>query len=173
MSIGDARVLVTTTSYYRRKVAPWRGELPGLKHILLTDAGDDDLPEGTLSLAAALADCPDSGGLADTRPEDMALLHFTSGTTGLPKGAIHVHEAVVVHRMSGRYALDLHPDDIYWCTADPGWVTGTSYGIIAPLVIGATMIVDEAEMDARALARHPAGSAGHCLVHGARPRSAC
>ena len=47
MSIGDARVLVTTTSYYRRKVAPWRGELPGLKHILLTDAGDDDLPEGT------------------------------------------------------------------------------------------------------------------------------
>ena len=147
MSIGDARVLVTTTSYYRRKVAPWRGELPGLKHILLTDAGDDDLPEGTLSLAAALADCPDSGGLANTRPEDMALLHFTSGTTGLPKGAIHVHEAVVVHRMTGRYALDLHPDDIYWCTADPGWVTGTSYGIIAPLVIGATMIVDEAEMD--------------------------
>ena len=157
---------MTTTSYYRRKVAPWRDELPGLKHILLTDAGDDALPEGTLSLTAALADCPDSGGLADTRPEDMALLHFTSGTTGLPKGAIHVHEAVVVHRMTGRYALDLHPDDIYWCTADPGWVTGTSYGIIAPLVIGATLIVDEAEMDARALARHPAGSAGHCLVHG-------
>jgi acetyl-CoA synthetase len=147
LSIGDARVLVTTTSYYRRKVAPWRGELPGLKHILLTDARDAALPEGTLSLATALADCPESGGLADTRPEDMALLHFTSGTTGLPKGAIHVHEAVVVHRMTGHYALDLHPDDIYWCTADPGWVTGTSYGIIAPLVIGATMIVDEAEMD--------------------------
>lgn len=147
LSIGDARVLVTTTSYYQRKIAPWRGELPGLKPILLTDAGDDDLPEGTLSLAAALADCPDSGGLANTRAEDRALLHFTSGTTGLPKGAIHVHEAVVVHRMTGHYALDLHPDDIYWCSADPGWVTGTSYGIVAPLVIGATMIVDEAEMD--------------------------
>ena len=147
MTIGDARVLVTTASYYRRKVAPWRGDLPGLTHVLLTDARDGDLPEGTLALAAALADCPDSGGLADTRPEDIALLHFTSGTTGLPKGAIHVHEAVVVHRLSGLYALDLHPDDTFWCTADPGWVTGTSYGIIAPLVLGATLIVDEAEMD--------------------------
>jgi acetyl-CoA synthetase len=147
MTIGDARVLVTTASYYRRKVASWRGDLPGLTHVLLTDARDGDLPEGTLSLAAALADCPDSSGLADTRPEDIALLHFTSGTTGLPKGALHVHEAVVVHRLSGLYALDLHPDDTFWCTADPGWVTGTSYGIIAPLVLGATLIVDEAEMD--------------------------
>jgi len=147
MEIGDARVLVTTAAYYRRKVATWRAALPGLQHVLLTDASGDDLPEGTLSLADALADCPDSGGLAATRPEDMALLHFTSGTTGRPKGAIHVHEAVVVHRLTGALALDLHPDDIYWCTADPGWVTGTSYGIIAPLVIGATMIVDEAEME--------------------------
>ncbi|NEV60795.1 acetate--CoA ligase [Thiorhodococcus minor] len=147
MTIGDARVLVTTVSYYRRKVAPWRDRLPGLTHVLLTDANASDLPEGTLSFAEALADCRDSGGLVETQPEEMALLHFTSGTTGLPKGAIHVHEAVVVHRLTGHYALDLHPDDIYWCTADPGWVTGTSYGMIAPLVIGATMIVDEAELD--------------------------
>jgi len=147
MEIGDARVLVTNAAYYRRKVAPWRAELPGLRHVLLTDAAGADLPAGTRSLAEALADCPDHGGLAATRPGDMALLHFTSGTTGRPKGAVHVHEAVVVHRTSALYALDLHPQDIYWCTADPGWVTGTSYGIIAPLVIGATMIVDEAELD--------------------------
>jgi acetyl-CoA synthetase len=147
MEIGDARVLVTTEAYYRRKVAPWRQELPGLRHVLLTDRRGADLPEGTLSLADALDTCPDSGGLVPTQPEAMALLHFTSGTTGRPKGAVHVHEAVLVHTLTGRYALDLHPEDVFWCTADPGWVTGTSYGIIAPLVIGATMIVDEADLD--------------------------
>ena len=78
----------------------------------------------------------------------MALLHFTSGTTGTPKGAVHVHEAVVSHHATGRIALDLHPDDVFWCTADPGWVTGTSYGIISPLVHGVTSIVDEGDFDA-------------------------
>ncbi len=76
------------------------------------------------------------------------MLHFTSGTTGTPKGALHVHEAVVGHHATGRYALDLHEGDIFWCTADPGWVTGTSYGIIAPLTHGLTLVVDEAEFDA-------------------------
>ena len=147
MSLGDARVLVTTAAYYERKVAPWRRELSGLRHVLLTDRGGEDLPAGTLSLPDALATCPDTGGLAATRAEDMALLHFTSGTTGKPKGAIHVHGAVLFHALTGRYALDLHPEDVYWCTADPGWVTGTSYGIIAPLAIGATLIVDEADLD--------------------------
>ena len=77
----------------------------------------------------------------------MALLHFTSGTTGRPKGAVHVHEAVLAHAVTGRYALDLHDGDVFWCTADPGWVTGTSYGIIAPLVCGVTNVVVEAEFD--------------------------
>jgi acetyl-CoA synthetase len=76
------------------------------------------------------------------------LLHFTSGTTGAPKGAIHVHDAVVAHHETGRTALDLHDNDVFWCTADPGWVTGTSYGIIAPLTHGVTSIVDEADFDA-------------------------
>ena len=97
MEIGDARVLVTTEAYYRRKVAPWRRELPGLRHVLLTDRRGEGLPDGTLSLADAMGTCPDTGGLAQTRAEDMALLHFTSGTTGRPKGAVHVHEAVVTH----------------------------------------------------------------------------
>jgi acetyl-CoA synthetase len=83
-----------------------------------------------------------------TDAQEMALLHFTSGTTGRPKGAMHVHEAVVAHHITGRLVLDFHPDDVFWCTADPGWVTGTSYGIIAPLTCGITSIVDEAEFDA-------------------------
>jgi acetyl-CoA synthetase len=83
-----------------------------------------------------------------TGAEDLALLHFTSGTTGTPKGAMHVHGAALMHYATGRFALDLHDDDVFWCTADPGWVTGTSYGILAPLLHGVTSIVDEAEFDA-------------------------
>jgi acetyl-CoA synthetase len=80
-------------------------------------------------------------------PEETALLHFTSGTTGKPKGVVHVHDAVVAHNWTGHIALDLRAGDIYWCTADPGWVTGTSYGIVAPLTNRVSMIVDEAEFD--------------------------
>jgi acetyl-CoA synthetase len=148
MSLGDARVLVTTEAYYRRKVLPWRHELPGLTHVLITDRRAGDLPADTLSFQDELAAQAPQAAVAQTRPEDMALLHFTSGTTGEPKGAVHVHQAIVIHYLTGRYALDLHRGDTFWCTADPGWVTGTSYGIIAPLTIGATMVVDEAEFDA-------------------------
>ena len=100
-----------------------------------------------------------------TRPEDPALLHFTSGTTGKPKGALHVHDAVVTHWATGRYALDLHDDDVFWCTADPGWVTGMSYGVIAPLLHGVTLIVDEAEFDAERWYRILQEQRGQRLVH--------
>ncbi|MDS4068035.1 MAG: acetate--CoA ligase [Candidatus Competibacter sp.] len=141
-----ARVLVTTAPLYERKVRAQRGDLPELEHVLLVDGGDGDA--GVRPFHAMLAAETDDRSLPDTRPGDMALLHFTSGTTGTPKGAIHAHEAVVVHRLTGRWVLDLRPGDIYWCTADPGWVTGVSYGIIAPLANGATLVVDEAEFDA-------------------------
>jgi acetyl-CoA synthetase len=147
MTIGGAKLLVTTKSLYRRKVAPIRAELDTLEHVLLID-GSDDLPEGTVSLSDALATASGDFDIVATDPEDRALLHFTSGTTGHPKGAIHVHEAVVAHHITGKYALDLRPGDVYWCTADPGWVTGTSYGIISPLTNGVTMIVDQAEFNA-------------------------
>jgi len=147
LHLGTGRALVTTRALYRKKVAPVRDALPELRHVLLVDA--DGRPEpGTLDLAALLAQVDPIEEIADTQPGDMALLHFTSGTTGTPKGAIHVHDAVAAHYATGRFALDLHPDDIYWCTADPGWVTGMSYGIIAPLVHGVTAIVDEEELDA-------------------------
>jgi acetyl-CoA synthetase len=115
--------------------------------VLLVDAQGLAEP-GTLDLAEMMEATEPVEGPMRTRPEDPALLHFTSGTTGRPKGALHVHEAVVAHWATGRFALDLHDEDVYWCTADPGWVTGTSYGIIAPLVHGVTVIVDEEELDA-------------------------
>ena len=103
---------------------------------------------------------------APTRPDDMALLHFTSGTTGTPKGAMHVHDAVTAHAVTGKLALDLHADDVFWCTADPGWVTGTSYGIVAPLVNGITSVVDEGEFDADRWYGILEDAAGQRVVHG-------
>jgi acetyl-CoA synthetase len=139
---GDAKALVTTRQLYERKVVPWRREVPGLLQVFLIDADDTELPPGTTGMKSTMERASDAFQIVATKPEDMALLHFTSGTTGRPKGVVHVHEAVVAHYITGRYALDLHEGDVFWCTADPGWVTGTSYGIISPLTIGATLIVD-------------------------------
>lgn len=148
MTLGGGRVLVTTRALYSKKVAPIREDLHDLEFVLLVD-GDESpgRPEATLDLPTLMRAAPPAQPIVRTDAEDMALLHFTSGTTGLPKGAIHVHEAVIAHAATGRFALDLHPDDVYWCTADPGWVTGMSYGVITPLVHGVTAIVDEEEID--------------------------
>jgi acetyl-CoA synthetase len=148
IEIGTAKVLVTTASLYQRKVAALRASLPSLDHVVLV--GDDRQPTrvpGTRDFNTLMGEASAEFTIGPTDPEDMALLHFTSGTTGKPKGALHVHQAVVAHHITGKLALDLHPDDTFWCTADPGWVTGTTYGIIAPLTNGVTSIVDEADFD--------------------------
>jgi acetyl-CoA synthetase len=146
LSRGDGLVLVTTPEFYERKVAPIRDQLPALRYVLVTG---DDPPKGTLSIEAEMSYLNDRFEVPATDPQEMALLHFTSGTTGKPKGAVHVHEAVVAHHVTAALALDLRRDDVFWCTADPGWVTGTSYGIVAPLTHGATVLVDAEEFDAK------------------------
>ncbi len=144
---GSARVLVTTSTLYRRKVAGIRASLPALAHVLVVLEYDDPLPPGTIDLREALDAAGDDYAIGPTDPQMPALLHFTSGTTGKPKGALHVHEAIVAHHATARFALDLHENDVFWCTADPGWVTGTSYGIIAPLAHGITLVADEGDFD--------------------------
>jgi len=149
LALGGAKAIVTTHALYRRKVAGILGELPRLEHVLLVgeQGGHADFP-GAHDLGELMARASDRFEVEPTGADDAALLHFTSGTTGTPKGAVHVHGAALAHYATGRYALDLHADDIFWCTADPGWVTGTSYGIIAPLLHGVTSIVDEVDFDA-------------------------
>ena len=146
MAIGAGRVLVTTARFYERKVAPIRTQLPALEHVLIVGPGP--VPEGTTALEPLMAAASTDYEIEATSPEEAAVLHFTSGTTGTPKAAVHVHGALVAHRATARAALDLHPSDVYWCTADPGWVTGTSYGIFAPLALGVTSVVDEGDFDA-------------------------
>ena len=148
LEIGEADVLVTTRAAYEKKIAPMRARLSTLKHVIVVDdRGRDDDAADTLNFWRSMDAADDEAPLEPTTATDPALLHFTSGTTGTPKGAIHIHGAVVMHYLTGLYALDLHADDVFWCTADPGWVTGMSYGVIAPLVHGVTSIVDEGEFD--------------------------
>ena len=146
--MGDARVMVTTPELYKRKVHGLRERLAGLKHVIVVGEPEADAP-GVHRWDTLVESASSDYTIAPTDPESMSLLHFTSGTTGRPKGAVHVHQAVLAHMVTGRYALDLHDDDVFWCTADPGWVTGTSYGIIAPLCSGVTNVVVEAEFDAQ------------------------
>ncbi|HSK03416.1 MAG TPA: acetate--CoA ligase [Kofleriaceae bacterium] len=142
---ASGRVLVTTGSLYARKVAPIRDRLPSVRHAIVFPDDGGGVPAGALDGNALLAAASPALEIPPTPPDTLALLHFTSGTTGRPKAAMHVHGAVVAHHATARMVLDLHPDDVFWCTAEPRWVTGTSYGLIAPLVHGVTSVVDEAD----------------------------
>ncbi|MFD1888079.1 acetate--CoA ligase [Paenibacillus wenxiniae] len=115
-------------------------ELPELKHIIVY--GDEsELAEHHIHLGHAMAEASDEAEIEWVDGEDGLILHYTSGSTGKPKGVYHVHRAMLQHEYTGRIVLDLQPDDVYWCTADPGWVTGTSYGIFAPWLNGATNVI--------------------------------
>jgi acetyl-CoA synthetase len=141
---AEASVLITSDSLYRRRIAPIRATLPSLRHVIVVGEAVD----GAHPYREVMQGADDAFRIPPTDPADPALLHFTSGTTGSPKGAVHAHEAVVAHAATAQRALGLLPGDVYWCTADPGWVTGISYGLIAPLVCGVTSVVDCGEFDA-------------------------
>jgi acetyl-CoA synthetase len=135
---------VLTTAKHVKKVRKIRDRLPTLRHVIVVD-GDPGKTHGDevffdVEAAARVEHFP----VFHATPETPSVLHYTSGTTGQPKGAQHVHSSVWGQALTTHWVLDLQPDDVYWCTADPGWVTGTSYGIIGPWTLGITQCVLDA-----------------------------
>jgi len=149
LELGAAKALITSDSLYAGKVAGNRPTLTGLAKVLLVGDGAN-LHGDCVDFGAALAAAGDATvATAATRPDAPAFLHFTSGTTGTPKGAIHAHLSVLSLLVTGRQVFDLGEDDVYWCTAEPGWITATAYGIVAPLANRCRTILDEGDFDPR------------------------
>jgi len=144
---AGTRALLTQRKHLG-KVRRARARLPALEAVAVVDAGASALRAGEHALD--LAALPRLEGYECRRvgPETPSVLHYTSGTTGKPKGAQHVHGSLPAQFATARLALDLRPDDVYWCNADPGWVTGTSYGIIGPWANGVTQVVLDAGFNA-------------------------
>lgn len=134
---SGAVAIVTTPSLVHR--VP-RSELPALKNIVLVGEGVEQ-EEGIVDFYAEMSTASEEAEIEWLKREDGLLIHYTSGSTGKPKGVFHVHNAMLQHYHTGNVVLDLKEDDVYWCTADPGWVTGTSYGIFAPWLHGATNVI--------------------------------
>jgi acetyl-CoA synthetase len=122
-----------------------RERVPSLRTVIVIDHEEDGRPlrEGEVAFSM-MANKLEAFPVFKAYPETPSVLHYTSGTTGKPKGAMHVHGSIFAQYLTTKVALDLKDDDIYWCTADPGWVTGTSYGIIGPWALGVTQVVVDA-----------------------------
>jgi acetyl-CoA synthetase len=149
MRLDDAgTAAILTQRKHLAKVRRARERLPALRQVLVVDAGDAPLRQGERALTLESLRPPERFEVQHTDPDTPSVLHYTSGTTGKPKGALHVHGALVAHYLTAKRVLDLRPDDVYWCNADPGWVTGTSYGIIGPWANGVTQVVLDAGFNA-------------------------
>lgn len=138
--LGDssARLVVTQTALYR-KIERIRDRLPSLHTVILTDV-DEHVSADVLSWDRLMAEVSDSFSVPCTFPDTPSVLHYTSGSTGKPKGVLHCHKSLLQQNRTSREILGLRDDDLFWCTADQGWVTGTSYGIIGPWSMGITQL---------------------------------
>ena len=147
--LGDARAKGVVTKKSLLKKITWvRSQLPYLKYIIVVDI-EEHLSADILSYQVLMRQASDDFVAPLTAPDTPSVLHYTSGSTGKPKGVMHVHRSVLHISKTAREVLNLNDHDIFWCTADQGWVTGTSYGIIGPWSLGVTQIHYGGGYDAR------------------------
>lgn len=139
--LGDsgAKGIITKKSFLK-KLERIRERLPDLEFIILVDDPGETPADGVLGYAALRKGASEQYAVAPTDPDTPSVLHYTSGSTGKPKGVLHRHGSVEHQVATTRDVLGLGPDDVFWCTADQGWVTGTSYGIIGPWCLGVTQV---------------------------------
>jgi acetyl-CoA synthetase len=145
-----ATAAVVTQKKHVGKLRRVRDRLPELRRVVVVDAEAAALRQGEAPLDLLSEPRVEELEVFPATAETPSVLHYTSGTTGKPKGALHVHGSLPSQYLTTRRVLDLRPGDVYWCNADPGWVTGTSYGIIGPWSLGVTQVVLDAGFNAEA-----------------------
>jgi acetyl-CoA synthetase len=135
---SNAKGIVTKKSLLK-KITRILDQLPSLKYIFVTDI-EEHLSANILSYPALMREVSDDFTATLTPPDTPSIIHYTSGSTGMPKGVLHAHRSIIQQSKTTSEVLNLKESDIFWCTADQGWVTGTSYGIIGPWSLGITQI---------------------------------
>jgi acetyl-CoA synthetase len=160
---ADAKVLITADGGYRRgRVVPLKdtadkalGDTPSIQDVVVVrrrliaqdpqvhmKAGRDHWYHELMQEASP--ECP----AEPMDAEDVLFILYTSGTTGKPKGVVHTTGGYLTHvTATSKLVFDLKPDDMYWCTADVGWITGHSYIVYGPLANGATVFMYEGAPD--------------------------
>ena len=142
---------IITQKKHASKLQKILDRLPNLEFIIVVDQPEGKaLKDKEISFSMEGSAPVEHLDIHPTKAESPSLLHYTSGTTGQPKGVKHVHSSLISQYLTAKWVLGLQPDDIYWCTADPGWVTGTSYGIIGPWALGITQCVMDVGFSAEA-----------------------
>lgn len=135
LSNSKAKILITNRELLPR-VAKIRNKLWDLQRIILVE-----------DLEKLLSEQKDYFNVAKMDPDDPAFMLYTSGTTGKPKGVVHCHKAIMVEYQTAKWVLDIKDEDVYWCTADPGWVTGIAYEILGSWSNGASSLIYAGRFD--------------------------